>query len=61
MQRPAGGHAATSEAELARALVERLAAAGWRSAAEVLHELRQAFPDLPLQARVSALKALRRV
>jgi hypothetical protein len=59
MQRPAGGKTATSEAEMARALVERLAAAGRRSTAEVLHELRRAFPDSPLEVRVRALAALR--
>jgi hypothetical protein len=59
MQKPAGGNPATSEAEMARALVERLAAAGRRSTAEVLHELRRAFPDSPLEVRVRALAALR--
>jgi hypothetical protein len=64
MQKPAGNSAvslgtSTSEAEMARALVERLHAAGRRSAAEVLHELRRAFPDAPLQVRVRALAALR--
>ena len=59
MQRPAGGTTATPEAEMARALVERLAAAGRRSTAEVLHELRRAFPDSPLEVRVRALEALR--
>jgi hypothetical protein len=62
MQKPAGGNAATSsEAEMARALVEHLAAAGRRSTAEVLHELRRAFPDSPLEVRVRALGALRSV
>ena len=49
-----------SEAERARALVEALSAAGRRSTAEVLHELRQAFPHSPLAVRVRALEALRR-
>jgi len=66
MQRSAGENAvslgtAHSDAEMARALVERLHAAGRRSTAEVLHELRRAFPDAPLQVRVRALEALRRV
>jgi hypothetical protein len=52
---------AKPEAELARALVERLHAAGLRSTAEVLHELRRAFPDSPLEVRVRALEALRTV
>ena len=58
MQKPAA-KTATSEAEIARALVERLTAAGRRSTAEVLHELRQAFPDAPLAVRVRSLEALR--
>ena len=53
----ANGH---SDEELARALVERLSAAGRRSTAEMLHELRQAFPHSPLSVRVAALEALRR-
>ena len=61
MQEPARGTAATSDAEMARALVERLTAAGRRSTAEVLHELRRAFPDSPLEVRVRALGALRTV
>ena len=61
MQNPADGKAATYEAELARALVERLTAAGRHSTAEVLHELRRAFPDAPLEVRVHALQALRTV
>jgi hypothetical protein len=48
-----------SEAERARALVEALAAAGRRSTAEVLSELRRAFPHSPLAVRVRALEALR--
>jgi hypothetical protein len=60
-QKPAGGHPAKSETELARALVERLAAAGCRSTAEVLHELRRTFPDAPLDVRVRALQGLRTV
>ena len=61
MRKPAGGSTATSEAEMARALLERLSAAGRRSTAEVLHELRRAFPDSPLEVRVRALVALRTV
>jgi len=51
---------AGSDAERARALVERLYAAGRRSTAELLHELRRAFPNAPLETRVHALKALGR-
>ncbi len=61
MQKPTGGKTATSEAEMACALVERLAAAGCRSTAEVLHELRRTFPDAPLDVRVRALQGLRTV
>ena len=54
----AGG--ARFEAETARALVERLGAAGRQSTAEMLQELRRAFPHSPLAVRVRALEALRR-
>ncbi len=53
----AGGH---FEAETARDLVERLGAAGRRSTAEMLQELRRAFPHSPLAVRVRALEALRK-
>ena len=48
-----------NDAELARALVAKLAAAGQRSTSEMLHELRRAFPDAPLAVRVAALDAIR--
>jgi hypothetical protein len=54
----AGG--ARFEAETARELVERLGAAGRQSTAEMLQELRRAFPHSPLAVRVRALEALRR-
>ena len=54
----AGG--AHVEAETARALVERLGAAGRQSTAEMLQELRRAFPHSPLAVRVRALEALRK-
>jgi hypothetical protein len=47
-----------SEAELARAMAERLLAAGPHS--EVLGVLRGAFPHAPLSARLAALTALMR-
>jgi hypothetical protein len=50
---------ARNDAELARALVERLGKAGQRSTSEMLHELRRAFPDAPLAVRVAALEAIR--
>ena len=48
------------EIETAGALVERLEAAGRRSTAEMLSELRRAFPNSPLAVRVRALEALRK-
>jgi hypothetical protein len=51
-----GGNA--SDMTKARALVQRLHAAGRRSTSELLHELRRAFPDAPLAVRVGALQAL---
>lgn len=50
---------ARSDAELARALVAKLAVAGERSTSEMLHELRRAFPDAPLAVRVAALEMIR--
>jgi hypothetical protein len=55
----AGSDGAHAETVKARALVERLGATGRRTAAEVLEELRRAFPDSPLAVRVRALEALR--
>ena len=48
----------SSDLAKACALVQRLHAAGRRSTAELLHELRRAFPDAPLAVRVGALQAL---
>ena len=56
MAAPPGNN--TSDLAMARALVQRLHAAGRRSTAELLHELRRAFPDAPLAVRVGALQAL---
>jgi hypothetical protein len=50
---------AHADAEIARAMMERLRAAGRRSTAEMLEELRRAFPHSPLAVRVRALAALR--
>jgi hypothetical protein len=47
-------------ADLIRTCLDQLAAAGHRSTAELLHELRQQFPDAPLAVRVRALAALSR-
>lgn len=48
----------SSDMAKARALVRHLHAAGRRSTAELLHELRRAFPDAPLAVRVGALQVL---
>jgi hypothetical protein len=48
------------EAQLAQAMVARLARLRSASTAEALRELRTAFPEIPLAARVSALEAVRR-
>ena len=48
-----------SDGERARALVEHLSATSQRSTAEILYELRQAFPHSPLSVRIAALAALR--
>ena len=48
------------EVETARALVERLGRAGRNSTAEMLQELRRAFPHSPLAVRVRALEAIRK-
>jgi hypothetical protein len=48
-----------SDGEQARALVERLRATSPRSTAEILYELRRAFPHSPLSVRIAALAALR--
>jgi hypothetical protein len=47
-----------SDGERARELVERLSAGGGRSTAEILSELRQAFPHSPLSVRIATLAAL---
>ena len=49
----------TDHAAMLRA-IERLAAVGRHSAAEVLSQLRREFPHSPLSVRVRALEALRR-
>ena len=54
---PAG---AAGDTETARALAERLGAVGRQSTAEMLQELRRAFPHSPLAVRVRALEALRK-
>lgn len=51
--------ASPAEAAMLHA-INRLAAAGRRSTAEMLSELRREFPDSPLSVRVRALEALRR-
>ena len=56
----ADGETRHLEVETARGLVERLNAAGRLSTAEMLQELRRAFPHSPLAVRVRALEALRK-
>ena len=46
--------------ETARALVERLGRTGRNSTAEMLQELRRAFPHSPLSVRIRALEVLRK-
>ena len=55
-----GSLSAHSDVEMARVMVERLRATGRRSTAEMLDELRRAFPHSPLAVRVRALAALQR-
>ena len=57
---PLGRDRGQPQLDTARALVERLGAAGRQSTAEMLQELRRAFPHSPLAVRVRALDALRR-
>jgi hypothetical protein len=56
--RPSDCPAALADTETARIMIERLRAIGRRSTAEMLEELRRAFPDSPLAVRVRALAAL---
>jgi hypothetical protein len=49
----------SADADLALVMMERLRATGRRSSAEMLEELRRAFPNSPLAVRVRALAALR--
>ena len=57
---PLGRVAAPADIAKAEALVEALRTAGQQSTAEMLQELRRAFPHSPLAFRVRALEALRR-
>ena len=54
------GATGRSEAELARAMAERLLAATPESDADALKVLRTAFPQTPLTVRLAALAALMR-
>jgi hypothetical protein len=49
-----------SEADLTQAMIDRIARLHHASTAEALRELRSAFPQIPLAARVTALEAMRR-
>lgn len=55
-----GSDVAHPDIAKARALVEQLRATGRQSTAEMLQELRRAFPHSPLAVRVRALEALRK-
>ena len=48
------------ETHLTQAMMDRIARLHPSSTAEALRELRSAFPDIPLAARVTALEAVRR-
>jgi hypothetical protein len=48
------------ESHQTQAMIERIARLQSASTAEALRELRKAFPEIPLAARVTALEALRR-
>jgi hypothetical protein len=48
------------ETHLTQAMMDRIARLRPMSTAEVLRELRSAFPDIPLAERVTALEAIRR-
>ena len=58
--KPLDETAGLSDMAKARALVARLHAAGQRSTAELLHELRREFPNAPLAVRVGALNYIPR-
>ena len=47
------------ETHLTQAMMDRIARLRPASTAEALRELRSAFPDIPLAARVTALEAVR--
>jgi hypothetical protein len=49
-----------TQALVAQAMADRIARLRPVSTAEALRELRSAFPDIPLAARVMALDAMRR-
>jgi hypothetical protein len=48
------------ETELTQAMMDRIARLRHASTADALRELRSAFPQIPLAARVTALEAARR-
>jgi hypothetical protein len=48
------------DADMTRAMVERIIQLGPKSGAEALRQLRAAFPDAPLALRVAALTMLMR-
>lgn len=54
-------YSAVPDALLTQAMMDRIARARPASTAEALRELRAAFPESPLSARVTAVEAVRRV
>ena len=57
---PMTGDPVLPEAQLTQAMLDRIAQVRPASTAEALRELRAAFPQIPLAARVTALEAMRR-
>jgi hypothetical protein len=51
---------ALPETKLTQAMIDRIARLRPASTAEALRELRAAFPEIPLAARVTALETMRR-
>jgi hypothetical protein len=60
MTDPALPEAQLTHATQTQAMIDRIARMRPASTAEALRELRTAFPEIPLAARVTALEAMRR-
>jgi hypothetical protein len=57
---PVLSEAELTQTRLTQAMMDRIARLRHASTAEALRELRTAFPQIPLAARVTALEAARR-